>query len=315
MSNIELNKCIPQGGRHPSLLDINLVKKSLSFGEGHPKSDNLSSNTKLWDSEIHLPNSVLCRYEHLSTPWFIKWRDAMAIPADYRPENRKHWEWCAIAQALSERNMLRPGRFGLGFAVGTEPLPGLFASYGANVLATDRAEDSSGWSASGEHAKGLIDLFNPLICAEDEFHRLVRFQQADMTKLENLPASEFDFVWSSCALEHLGTLQMGLDFIKGAMRLLKPGGVAIHTTEFNCSSNEETCTQPAGVMYRRRDMEQLAAELRLDRVLMSPFDFNAGSSFQDIDYDEPPFGTKPYHIKLLIDGYVSTSCLIIAQKF
>jgi hypothetical protein len=36
--------------------------------------------------------------------------------------HRKLWEWCYICQALSERDMLRPGRRGLGFAVGREPL-------------------------------------------------------------------------------------------------------------------------------------------------------------------------------------------------
>lgn len=44
--------------------------------------------------------------------------------------NRKIWEWCYVAEALSERGMLLPGRRGLGFAVGQEPLVALFASAG-----------------------------------------------------------------------------------------------------------------------------------------------------------------------------------------
>ena len=32
--------------------------------------------------------------------------------------HRKMWEWLFIAQALAERDMLRPGRVGLGFGVG-----------------------------------------------------------------------------------------------------------------------------------------------------------------------------------------------------
>ena len=41
----------------------------------------------------------------------------------------------------------------------------------------------------------------------------------------------FDLVWSSCALEHLGTPQAGLDFIMRTLDLLEPGGLAVHTTE------------------------------------------------------------------------------------
>ena len=42
----------------------------------------------------------------------------------------------------------------------------------------------------------------------------------------------FDFTWSSCALEHLGTLAAGADFVVAQMDCLRPGGVAVHTTEF-----------------------------------------------------------------------------------
>ena len=53
--------------------------------------------------------------------------------------HRKIWEFCFIAQALDERGMLARGRRGLGFAVGTEPLPAMFASRGCAIVATDLA--------------------------------------------------------------------------------------------------------------------------------------------------------------------------------
>jgi hypothetical protein len=45
------------------------------------------------------------------------------------PSHRKLWEWCYIAQVLWERGLLQPGRPGLGFGVGHEPLAALFASF------------------------------------------------------------------------------------------------------------------------------------------------------------------------------------------
>ena len=39
--------------------------------------------------------------------------------------------------------MLRPGRRGLIFAAGREPLPAFFAAFGAEIVATDQARESA----------------------------------------------------------------------------------------------------------------------------------------------------------------------------
>jgi hypothetical protein len=59
---------------------------------------------------------------------------------------------------------------------------------------------------------------------------------------------------SSCALEHLGTLDGGLDFIVRSAELHFPGGVAVHTTKFNVLSNNSTIEHGENVIYRRRDI-------------------------------------------------------------
>ena len=227
---------------------------------------------------------------------------------------RKHWEWCAIIEALTERDMLKAGRAGLGFAVGTEKLPAIFASMGVDVLASD-APDEQHWGASGEHAASRDALFDAEVISRDEFDARVKFAPVDMTSFEQLPDETYDFIWSSCAMEHLGSLEAGMTFVKNAMRLLKPGGVAVHTTELNCSSNEATVESGWNVVYRRRDIERLADELRLLRSGMAPLDFNLGTHPYDLDFDEEPYFTRPNaHIKLLLGGFVSTSLLMIIQN-
>jgi hypothetical protein len=76
-----------------------------------------------------------------------------------------------------------------------------------------------------------------------------------LTNIQGIEHGAYDFLWSSCALEHLGSLDAGLDFVVNAMDLLKPGGTAIHTTEFNLSSDDETLTSGPCVIYRRRDID------------------------------------------------------------
>lgn len=229
--------------------------------------------------------------------------------------HRKIWEWCYICQALEERGMLRPGKRGLGFAVGEEPLTAMFAAKGAHITATDLAlEDAkvAGWAESGQHATGMHALNSRGICTPDKFQKLVHFKSADMN---NIPAEfhgQFDFVWSSCALEHLGNLEKGMQFIYNAMDCLKPGGFAIHTTEYNVSSNTETVDSGDTVLYRKRDIEEVAATLQAQGHLIN-LDLSEGTGELDQIIDLPPY-KQLIHLKLQIGQYVVTSVGLIVQK-
>ncbi|HEY9130179.1 MAG TPA: class I SAM-dependent methyltransferase, partial [Dyella sp.] len=165
-------------------------------------------------------NSIACRHADFSLPWYKDRESELKIREIYRSHsaaqvefvNRKFWEWCVIMQALQERSKLIEGSVGLGFAVGTEPLSSLFAAKGCRVLATDLDVESSeqGWIATNEHAASKNALYYPQLVAREMFDDRVSFQPADMRTLNGLSGS-YDFIWSSCALEHLGTLQAGMD--------------------------------------------------------------------------------------------------------
>ena len=261
--------------------------------------------------------SIVCRYEHFTTDWYLKQSKALLFNNaldDRTASHRKNWEWAAITQALEDADMLRPDRKGLGFAVGTELLPSVFAARGVHILATDRAEPGH-WAETGQHGTGLDPLFQPSLLSERDFRSRVRFEPVDMNKIDHLPSSAFDFLWSSCAIEHVGSLELAMDFVKNSMRLLKRGGIAVHTTEFNCSSNTDTVEVGDNVVFRRRDIERLAGDLLLMRCGMIEPDFECGVHPFDLDYDEPPFFTgKRMHVKLLIDGFVATSFLMVIHK-
>ncbi|MDA0265661.1 MAG: methyltransferase domain-containing protein [Cyanobacteria bacterium] len=264
-------------------------------------------------------DSMLCRYEHFQSPWFQRWSQEMGL---YSCEalhlgakfHRKAWEWCAIAQALSERGMLEPGKRGLGFAVGTEPLPALFAKYGVSVLATDldvRDRRAKAWASTNQHASSLDKLYYQKILAKDTFESNVDFQFADMKSPRDIEG-KFDFIWSSCALEHLGNLMEGFAFIFKACRLLKPGGICVHTTEYNITSNDDTIECGPSVIYRRRDIENLDFLLRRSGFCLEKVDFWAGRDLHDRVYDtEPYYQSGKQHIKLLLDGHVTTSMTLV----
>jgi SAM-dependent methyltransferase len=132
-----------------------------------------------------------------------------------------------------------------------------------------------------------------------------------MTSLpEDLGA--FDFLWSSCALEHLGGLPQGVEFIGKACRHLRPGGVAVHTTELNVSSNEETVDRGPVVLFRRRDVEEMRRRVSDAGCRMVEPDFDTGSGPLDLYADRPPYGTP--HLKLAFGDFVTTSFLMIVEK-
>jgi hypothetical protein len=254
-----------------------------------------------------------CTQEQIESPTFLYWARRLAE----RPGglHRKLWEWCFITQALYERGALHAGAKGLGFAVGVEPLTALFASMGCNVLATDLDQtlaSEAGWVASDQHADGMEQLNRKGLCAAATFAQRVRFQNVDMRSIPSTLRG-FDFLWSSCALEHLGSLQHGLDFVVSAMDCLRPGGVAVHTTEFNCDSDVETVMTGGSVIYRKSDLLELEARLREQGHEVEPFDFHTGESDADRFVDEAPYGGRA-HIKLRIGPYASTSFGLIVKK-
>ncbi len=122
-----------------------------------------------------------------------------------------------------------------------EPLAALFADAGMEVVATDldaeRAEQM-GWSAAGQHARNIQSLNAAGLCPPDRFDALASHRVVDMN---NIPSDlkDFDLCWSSCALEHLGSIRQGLKFIEKSLETLRPGGLAIHTTELNISPGHE----------------------------------------------------------------------------
>lgn len=259
-------------------------------------------------------SSTLCQQAHFGYDQYRYWARALKeTPKFYR----KQWEFVFIAQALFERGFLSAGKRGLVFGAGQEPLPALFASFGVEILATDQAADqaeASGWTRTGQHTFDLSALNQRGICTDRLFQELVSFQPADMNDIPAAFDGQFDFCWSACALEHLGSLEHGLSFIENSMRTLRPGGIAIHTTEYNLSSNDDTLESQFCSFYRRRDIEDLVVRLERRGLQVAPIDWQIGEGFAERVADFPPYGRGEPHIRLHSDRYEVTSIGLIIHR-
>lgn len=257
--------------------------------------------------------STLCRQLHFALDEFRYWMKAMRLPAIL---HRKYWEYFYIAQCLHDAGMLTPGKKGLGFAVGREPLPALFASFGCEILVTDQDPERaarSGWANSNQYSQQVDTLFKDGVCDREKFFSLVRYRSVDMNSIPDDLNEGFDFCWSSCSLEHLGSLQHGIQFVENAMDTLRAGGMAVHTTEFNLSSNNETFESEATSIYRRRDMEEMGARLEGRGYQVLPFDWTLGQGFAETVIDLPPYKQIP-HLRLWAQEFDCTSVAIAIRK-
>lgn len=256
--------------------------------------------------------SELCKAKDYQAEWFKYWCDQL----DEKPNlHRKQWEFVFVMQALRERGCIAEGKRGLVFAVGTEPLPAIFASFGCSILATDILPEKGiemGWDNADQLCLGLESLNTRQLCDEDEFKNHVQYRPVDMNAIPD-DLRDFDFNWSSCSFEHLGTLDLGFQFLKNQMKTLKPGGWAVHTTEYNISSNDETQENNNTVIYRQRDIEYIVNELRNEGHFVEELDFSAGGLPEDFMVDTEPHEQK-VHLKLQVDKYVVTSIGLIIQK-
>ncbi len=279
----------------------------------------LEARQGLWEVGEEVPDprfpsgirSRLCTQAQLSEPWFAEWIWAMAE----RPRaNRKAWEWAYIAHVLDTLDMLKPGQRGLGFGVGHDPLVPLFAARGVQLMATDldaATRQARGWMAADQHVDTLDSATWPNICDEEEFKRLVSTRPVDMRAIPS-DIGQYDFCWSACALEHLGSLSAGLEFVENSLSTVKPGGIAIHTTEYNVHSNDETVDTGPCVVYRERDIRGLVAKLEDAGHQVAALDLSPGEGALDHYVDLPPFEWDAC-LKFLFASYTLTSIALVIR--
>jgi SAM-dependent methyltransferase len=257
--------------------------------------------------------SELCKAKDFHTDWFNRWATEIKEPVRY---HRKQWEFVYVMQSLWERGCIAKGKKGLVFAVGTEPLPAVFASYGCEILATDIFPEQGlekGWGNGDQLCFGIESLNKRGIVDDATLRKLVQYRAVDMNHIPKDLAEGFDFTWSSCSFEHLGGIEKGMDFLKNQLSTLKPGGWAVHTTEFNVSSNDKTLDKGDTVIFRMKDLDQLVQELRQEGHYVEELDYSLGGLPEDYMVDVHPY-EQQVHLKLQLDEYVATSIGLIIRK-
>jgi len=267
--------------------------------------------------------SSLSTQEAIASAWVAYWCGQLHIPVIY---HRKIWELCYVLQSIYNADLIRQGSRGLGFGCGTEPIPSYLAAHGVFVTATDLAPAraaSRGWIKGGQHTSANEAFLDHLV-GREQFDQQVSLRSVDMNAIPT-DLTGFDFCWSICALEHLGSIRNGLAFVENSLRTLRPGGMAVHTTEFNIRDDGPTVDNWDTVAFQRKHLEALADRLEEQGHRVAPFDFSLGEGPLDKFIDLPPYNYDlpacldewlgpPVHLKLTINGLVTTCAGLIIHK-
>ncbi len=249
-----------------------------------------------------------CTYAELASP--VARVIARAMGEEWQC-HRKLWEYVAIARAI--REVVEPGSKALGFGVGREPLASHFAAQGLRVVATDQVVGGD-WSATAQHASALADLHRLNVCDASLFYNRVAFRHVDMNDIPEDLDGQFDLTWSSCALEHLGSIEKGLAFFRRQMRCLVPGGWAFHTTELAVDEDAPRREEGQTVVFRRSEIRRLVDELLEDGMVVPEPDFRLGDAPEDLAVGSMARPGDTPHLRLDLGGVVTTSFLMVAGR-
>ena len=215
-----------------------------------------------------MPLNKLCEIEDWALPGMAEtMRRLMPDLAQTLPmypfgyEHRKVWEYAHVLLGLEKIGGLRPDAFVLSIGAGhEEPLYEM-----TNRVRWVFATDIYGQGNFGDNIAPSSMLINPDQYARCPYNRnRLVVQHMSALDLRFEPAT-FDVVYSFSTIEHVGTLEEVQRMFSEVHRVLKPGGIAVITTE--CVVNQAPQLECPGLYLFHPDtirgFDGLAPGLRL----------------------------------------------------
>lgn len=151
--------------------------------------------------------------------------------------HRKDWEWALGIIAMRRFGKLNEKSTALGVGAGTEPVPFYLANMVKHVYATDLYGQNDGWKrAAPSDFPENPKKYAPFAYKEDA----LTVMRMDGTNLE-FPSESFDIAFSFSSIEHFGggrNHSGALRSLREIERVLKPGGLAVITTEYIINDKE-----------------------------------------------------------------------------
>ena len=265
-----------------------------------PKLNRLCCIEDWENSEI---KAALAELQKLSSEGFI---------------HRKDWEWALGIIAMRRFGKLNEKSTAIGVGSGREAILFYLANKVKHVYATDLYKVRNWMEAAPSDFPENPKKYAPFPYKEDALTVL----RMDGTKLE-FPSESFDIAFSFSSIEHFGggknNHSGALRSLKEMERVLKPGGLAVITTEYIINDKEHP------EFFNRRTIYSDLID-KLERLkLVEPLDLRITTKTLDTVIDYSSIGvswnninndykrTHP-HIVLRIKNILFTSIMLVFQK-
>jgi SAM-dependent methyltransferase len=172
------------------------------------------------------PLNKICDRRDWAHPAWQKALSDLGYSDDPARLHRKEWEFAQGVYGLRTLRCLSPDAAALGLGAGAEPIIYFLAGRLRRVVATDLYAGDF----SGQEADPRI-LRDPEAFAPFSYHRdRLEVRRMDATTIDYGPES-FDLVFSFSSFEHFGSRRAQRRCLGEIHRVLRPGGVAVLTTE------------------------------------------------------------------------------------
>ena len=165
--------------------------------------------------------------------------DLPGYPAGF--EMAKAWEMTVCARTFLDHGVLRPDAEVLGVAAGSEHTAFWLTNYVKRVFVTDLYLMDAGWKEANRDMLIAPERFAVPGTAWNPDRMVVQNMDALSLRYEDC---SFDGVFSCGSIEHFGSLADVARSMAEVGRVLKPGGIAVISTEFRIDG-------PDGVGVRR----------------------------------------------------------------
>jgi hypothetical protein len=165
------------------------------------------------------------------------------------------WRLAYAYRVLESYGVIQSGARGLGYMIEPDSLPARLAADGCGIIAAAHAGEVQG----KKRLTSLDDLRYTHVGSHERLHEDVAVRTMDDWTIPE-DFGDFDFCWSTGAIELLASKHDAIQFIKGSLRPLKIGGLAVHVLPFDAATSVQAYGE-GGPFFTRGDIERLAFDI------------------------------------------------------
>lgn len=234
--------------------------------------------------------------------------------------HRKQWEFAMILHALRNNGRLDPGCVGLSMGGGRELVLYAIARQVRHLMVTDLYDAQSSWDcARTGDPDQFIHANKPILVDDERFHA----RRMDMRELA-FPDRSFDFAYSTCAVEHIGTREDVIHHFNEVARVLKDDGMYVVTTEIGYQDvtieDEHNMVFSLDDFLHMVEVSNLVAEPEFDaRILPHQINSPTLSNLAHLSFSRPSHLSEALsevgpHLHLLRGEYPFTCGIFLLRK-